>query len=284
MGKINGSANAEAGNVLKPEFVQVIARVCHDANAAYCRSLGDDSQPAWADAPDWQRSSAIMGVEFHIANPKAGDSASHDSWMAQKLAEGWVYGDVKDPEKKTHPCIVPFEQLPPEQQFKDTLFRTLVHVLDEPLSVAAFGIDLMIDEHQAALAKLAKMDAAPKAKSGVAKARKVGPVKDQLSPSGLLELIGAANVVELAFSDGKKELSIPARQISGRAWIVNAVGLKLQLPEFIVEGPDGGAQSLAGYGLFLDGEQVAWAARPDVMEVVPRRKSDLRHDVVFTGN
>lgn len=144
--------------------------------------------------------------------------------------------------------------------------------------------DAALAERDAALAKLAKMDAAPKARSGVAKARKVGPVKDQLSPSELLELIGAANVVELAFSDGKKELSIPARQISGRAWIVNAVGLKLQLPEFIVEGPDGGAQSLAGYGLFLDGEQVAWAPRPDVMEVVPRRKSDLRHDVVFTGN
>lgn len=152
------------------------------------------------------------------------------------------------------------------------------------LAFALTELAKVTDERDAALAKLAKMDAAPKARSGVAKARKVGPVKDQLSPSELLELIGAANVVELAFSDGKKELSIPARQISGRAWIVNAVGLKLQLPEFIVEGPDGGAQSLAGYGLFLDGEQVAWAPRPDVMEVVPRRKSDLRHDVVFTGN
>lgn len=281
MDKNNGSENAEAGEILNPDLVQVIAGVCHAANAAYCRSLGDDSQPTWADAPDWQRASAIMGVQFHIANPEAGDSASHDSWMAQKVADGWVYGELKDPEKKTHPCIVPFDQLPPEQQFKDTLFRTLVHALHGHLSATAAVIDWMVDEHKVALAKLAKLDAAPKAKSGVAKARKVGPVNEVLSPNDLLELIGAAEVVELAFSDGKKELTIPPRQISGQAWIVNAVGLKLQLPEFIVEGPDGGAQSLAGYGLFLDGEQVAWAARPDVMEVVPRRKSDLRHDVVF---
>lgn len=139
----------------------------------------------------------------------------------------------------------------------------------------------MTAERDAAVAQLAKLDAAPKARSGAIRARKVGPVKDKIEPRELLELIGAANVVELAFSDGKKELTIPARQISGKAWIVTAVGLKLQLPELIVEGPDGGAQSLAGYGLFLDGEQVAWAARPDVIEMVPRRKTDLRHDVVF---
>lgn len=281
MGKINGSVNAEAMSAISPEILMAIAATCHAANAAYCRSLGDDSQPEWNDAPDWQRYSAVLGVQFHLANPDAGDSASHDSWMAQKVADGWVYGEVKDPEAKTHPCIVPFDQLPPEQQFKDTLFRTLVHALAGPFQAAMQNGNDLMAERDEALAKLAKLDAAPKARSGVAKARKVGPVKDKIEPRELLELIGVAGVVELAFSDGKKELTIPARQISGKAWIMTAVGLKLQLPEFIVEGPDGGAQSLAGYGLFLDGEQVAWAARPDVMEMVPRRKSDLRHDVVF---
>lgn len=27
----------------------------------------------------------------------------------------------------THHCLVPFDRLPPEQQFKDRLFRTIVH-------------------------------------------------------------------------------------------------------------------------------------------------------------
>jgi hypothetical protein len=47
--------------------------------------------------------------------------------MREKVEGGWKYGETKDPEAKTHPCIVPFEDLPAEQQFKDKLFRTIVH-------------------------------------------------------------------------------------------------------------------------------------------------------------
>jgi hypothetical protein len=106
-----------------------IAKVCHEANRAYCQTIGDDSQPAWEQAPDWQRSSAIDGVKFHLANPTAGDSASHENWMKEKLHGGWKYGPVKNPEAKEHHCLVPFDQLPPEQQAKDRLFRAIVHAL-----------------------------------------------------------------------------------------------------------------------------------------------------------
>jgi len=115
--------------VLSDAEVTTIAVICHEANRAFCQFVGDNSQPTWAVAPDWQRESAIAGVRFHMANPYAGDSASHDAWMEHKLAEGWVYGKVKDPEASppTHPCLVAFEELPPEQQFKDKLFRTVIH-------------------------------------------------------------------------------------------------------------------------------------------------------------
>lgn len=106
---------------------QDVAKIAHEVNRAWCQFNGDHSQPTWADAPAWQTESAVNGVAFHRANPGAGDSASHDNWMAEKVADGWVFGPVKDPEAKTHPCIVPFEALPPEQQFKDRLFRTIVH-------------------------------------------------------------------------------------------------------------------------------------------------------------
>ena len=106
-----------------------LAEVTHEANRAWCEHNGDTSQPYWASAPDWQKASAIEGVAFHLRNPAAGDSASHDAWMAHKLADGWIYGETKDPEATppTHPCLVPFDQLPPEQRFKDKLFRTIVH-------------------------------------------------------------------------------------------------------------------------------------------------------------
>lgn len=109
--------------------IDTIARVAHEANRGYCTGLGDFSQPAWEDAPEWQRKSAIAGVEFHLSHPEASASASHDSWLAEKRADGWKYGPVKDAAKKEHPCFVPFEALPASQQLKDYLFRAIVHAL-----------------------------------------------------------------------------------------------------------------------------------------------------------
>jgi len=108
--------------------IEFIARVCHEVNKAYCESLGDFSQPKWEDAPPWQRESARMGVDFHLMGD-FGPEASHISWMKNKLDEGWVWGPVKNVEKKHHPCIVPFSMLPKEQQAKDFIFRAVVHAL-----------------------------------------------------------------------------------------------------------------------------------------------------------
>ncbi len=110
-------------------MIQLAARVAHETNRAWCAANGDDSQKPWDVAPDWQKQSAIDGVRFHIDNPDAGDSASHDNWMRHKFNDGWIYGETKDETQKTHPCLVPFDQLPLEQQVKDALFRSVVHAI-----------------------------------------------------------------------------------------------------------------------------------------------------------
>ena len=109
--------------------IEQVAKVAHEINKAYCISIGDESQPSWDDAPEWQKESAIDGVLFHLNNQEAGADASHNNWMNEKIQSGWKYGEVKDPENKLHPCIIPFEMLPKEQQIKDYLFRAVVHSL-----------------------------------------------------------------------------------------------------------------------------------------------------------
>lgn len=109
-------------------YIKDVAKICHEANKAYCESLGDNSQVPWEDAPEWQRQSAIKGVDFNLLNPNAPASASHESWLEVKRAEGWKYGAVKDADKKEHPCFVPYEQLPRSQQAKDHLFKAIVAV------------------------------------------------------------------------------------------------------------------------------------------------------------
>lgn len=106
--------------------VESIAKKCHELNRAYCEALGDRSQVPWDDAPEWQKQSAVNGVIFHMENPTAGASASHDSWLKEKAEAGWRFGDVKDAEAKTHPCFRPYNELPVEQRVKDTLFKTVI--------------------------------------------------------------------------------------------------------------------------------------------------------------
>lgn len=110
-----------------PERIRQIAAICHEANRAYCESIGDRSQPTWDRAPTWQVESAMLGVQFHLENPDADACASHDSWAGQKRADGWIHGETKDPEKKLHPCLIPFFDLSLEQQMKDYIFRGIVH-------------------------------------------------------------------------------------------------------------------------------------------------------------
>ena len=106
-----------------------IAQVCHEANRAYCLTLGDASQLSWESCPAWQMESAVNGVEFRITHPHAPVSTQHEQWMQEMLAAGWRHGETKDEEQKTHPCLVPFEQLPVEQQRKDKLFAAIVDAL-----------------------------------------------------------------------------------------------------------------------------------------------------------
>ncbi len=103
-----------------------IAQVTHAANKAYCEALGDFSQQDWSEAPQWQRDSAIAGVAAKRADPAMTPEKQHESWFAHKVADGWVYGETKDAEAKTHPCMVPYDQLPAAQRAKDHIFGAIV--------------------------------------------------------------------------------------------------------------------------------------------------------------
>lgn len=111
------------------DSVERIARVCHEANRAYCEAMQDYSQIEWDMAPEWQRKSVINGVIFHLHNPDASPAESHESWLKEKQYGGWQYGPVKDVEKKEHPCMLPYEQLPIEQRVKDYIFTAIVRAM-----------------------------------------------------------------------------------------------------------------------------------------------------------
>lgn len=110
--------------------VAQIAKVAHEANRAFCQTLGDDMTPKpWEACSDAQRASIISGVLFRLNNPSAAPGAQHEAWRQAKIADGWKHGPVKDEAKKEHPNLVPFTDLPLNQQLKDALFQGVVDAL-----------------------------------------------------------------------------------------------------------------------------------------------------------
>lgn len=106
-------------------WVELAASICHEANRELQIAAGDASpSPHWKDAPNWQKASALEG----IVNALNGQTPKelHESWMAHKLEDGWEHGEIKNAIAKTHPCLVPYEELDEDQKLKDKVFSAIV--------------------------------------------------------------------------------------------------------------------------------------------------------------
>ena len=51
----------------------------------------------------------------------------HDIWAKNRIAEGWQYGMKRNDERKEHPCLVPYADLPENEKEYDrkTALETL---------------------------------------------------------------------------------------------------------------------------------------------------------------
>jgi hypothetical protein len=104
-----------------------IAQVCHEANRAFQCVIGEIPSPAWYSDTDEMRFATIESVDAVTAGATAAEL--HETWRQSHLATGWTHGPVKDYERKTHPLLVPYNDLPAAQKDKDVLFRAVVLAL-----------------------------------------------------------------------------------------------------------------------------------------------------------
>lgn len=96
---------------------EFIAAIRHIGWVYYQIAAG---QPYNEVANEDQLDSLLNGIKYADDHPGMPPEQNHDNWMKTKAAQGWVYGPVKDFEKKTHPDMVPFGQLPDIEKRKDT--------------------------------------------------------------------------------------------------------------------------------------------------------------------
>ncbi len=108
-----------------------IASVIHDANRRLQIVQGDPEPSApWDEVEGYQARESAAGVAEALRNPDLTPEQSHELWCDRMRADGWTYGEVKDPGRKTHPALLPFAELPAGQQQKDRLFIAIVRALD----------------------------------------------------------------------------------------------------------------------------------------------------------
>jgi ryanodine receptor 2 len=43
----------------------------------------------------------------------------HEVWAETRIAQGWTYGEQRNDALKTHPCLIPYEDLPEEEKVYD---------------------------------------------------------------------------------------------------------------------------------------------------------------------
>ncbi|MBP1665344.1 MAG: rsbU 6 [Bacteroidetes bacterium] len=65
----------------------------------------------------------------------------HLRWCWDKILNGWVYGEMKDSLKKTHPSIIPYDDLDESEKEKDRELVRLIPALLKDINYEAYPID-----------------------------------------------------------------------------------------------------------------------------------------------
>ena len=98
------------------EKTEFIAAIRHIGWVTYQIAAG---QPYNEEINKDQLELLLDAINFMLEHPNITPEESHNNWMRMKTEQGWIYGEVKDFEKKTHPDLIPFNELPIIEQKKD---------------------------------------------------------------------------------------------------------------------------------------------------------------------
>ncbi len=106
---------------IQPYEVDACARHAHEGHRIYRQLMGDLSHKPWDEIDVVHRQPVYVAV---IGIVESDDDAvrSHERWVQNLTATGWTKGEKKDGERKTHPNLVPWEDLPNEVQELNKMF------------------------------------------------------------------------------------------------------------------------------------------------------------------
>jgi len=114
---------------------EYIAQNAYEKTQLCRKNRGDFQDLPWAYLEEWKRNDIINTVWFYLMYyPSQGAEECHNSWVADKFLDGWVYGYALLQDKRQHPNLVPFGQLPVEEQIKnlDITYNIITTIISNP--------------------------------------------------------------------------------------------------------------------------------------------------------
>jgi hypothetical protein len=81
---------------------------------------------------DRDRLSIPLNADKHLALCHAFAKQKHENWMRERSGAGWRYGTSFDSDEKTHPLLMPWDQLPERYKEPDMDWpQKLIHMLND---------------------------------------------------------------------------------------------------------------------------------------------------------
>ena len=108
-----------------------IAAVAYGAIREYRLSVEGVETPPWDALCIGVQNEVIRTVEAEVAAQSQALSVAdrHHLWVHERIQQGWVYGAVLSTEHRTHPHLLPYQDLPRPQLDRDRLLISVISAL-----------------------------------------------------------------------------------------------------------------------------------------------------------
>ena len=134
----SGNFNIHTQRVTMENEIWRLMELMQGQIAAEIRVMLGEASIASSNFTEEDRQRRIKAMK-ECAARSTSDQERHDSWMKMHIDSGWVYGTEFNSEKKTHPNLMPWDDLPATVKSKARIFDIVSKFARSLESLASVG-------------------------------------------------------------------------------------------------------------------------------------------------